>query len=73
MWAVHEDRIPGHMTVAAFLRLETDFEAAIDAVRNSELERLVAVRGVPGVEVPINLDHAFATAFDRFDHLVWES
>lgn len=73
MWVVHEDHIPGHMTVADFLRFETDFEAAIDAVRNPELERLVAVRDVPGVEVPANLDHAFAAAFDRFDHLVWES
>lgn len=73
MWVVHENNIPGHMTVAAFLRCETNFEAAIDAVRNPELERLVAVRDVPGVEVPANLDHAFAAAFDRFDHLVWES
>lgn len=73
MWAVHEDCIPSHMTVAAYLRHETDFEEAIHAVRNPELERMVAIRGVPCVDVPANLDHAFASAFKRFDHLIWAS
>jgi len=73
MWAVHADSIPNHMTVAAYLRKATDFEKAIEAVSNPELERLVAIRDVPGVQVPSNLEHAFAEAFDRFESLIWES
>lgn len=73
MWTVHADSIPIHMTVSAYLRRETDFEAAIKAVSDPELERLLAIRDVPGVQVPPNLDHAFAAAFDRFDSLIWES
>ena len=73
MWAVHADSIPSHMTVATYLRRATDLEEAIKAVSNPELEHLVAIRDVPGVTVPSNLDHAFAAAFDRFDSLIWES
>ena len=43
MWAVHADSIPNHMTVAVYLRKATDFEKAIEAVSNPELERLVAL------------------------------
>jgi hypothetical protein len=73
MWSVHADSIPSHMTVAAYLRRETDFEAACAAVSNPVLERLVAVRDVPDVRVPPHLEHAFAAAFERFDLQVWES
>jgi hypothetical protein len=73
MWEIHADSIPNHMTVAAFLRHETDFEAAIAAVSNIALEQLVAIRAVPGVEVPSQLERAFAAAFDLFDLQVWES
>ena len=57
MWAVHADSIPSHMTVATYLRRTTDFEEAIKAVSNPELEYLVAIRDVPGVVVPSSLDH----------------
>lgn len=73
MWEVHADSIPSHMTVAAYLRQETDFENAISAVSDPTLEQLVAIRAVPGVDVPNQLEHAFAAAFDRFDSQVWES
>lgn len=73
MWEVHADSIPNHMTVAAYLRQETDFEAAVAAVSDSALDQLVAIRAVPGVEVPSRLEQAFAMAFDRFDSQVWET
>lgn len=73
MWAVHADSIPSHMTVAAYLRQETDFEAAMAAVSDPALEQLVSIREVPSVVVPSHLERAFAAAFDRFDSLVWES
>jgi len=73
MWEVHADSIPKHTTVASYLRQVTDFEAAISAFSDAALERHVAIRSVPGVEVPSQLEHTFALAFDRFDTQVWES
>lgn len=73
MWEVHADSIPSHMTVAAYLRQETDFELAIAEVIDPELENIVAIRDVPHVQVPSNLSHEFAVAFKEFKSLVWES
>lgn len=73
MWEVHADSIPSHMTVSAYLRQETDFENAILAISDPTLEQLVAIRAVPGVDVPNQLEHAFAAAFDRFGQQVWDS
>ena len=44
MWEVHADSIPSNMTVAAYLRQETDFELAIAEVIDPELENIVAIR-----------------------------
>ena len=73
MWEVHADSIPSNMTVAAYLRQETDFELAIAEVIDPELENIVAIRDVPHVLVPSNLSHEFAVAFKEFKSLVWES
>ena len=73
MWAVHEDSIPEHMTVAAYLRAHTDFEDAIQSAADQELERELVIRDVAGVQVPSDLASSFAAAFDRFGPLVWAS
>ncbi len=73
MWVVHEDSIPEHITVSAYLRAYTDFEDAIRAIADPELEREVVIRDVAGVQVPGDLAHSFAGAFDRFGPLVWEA
>lgn len=73
MWSVHADSIPSHMTVAAYLRQETDFELAIAEVIDPELENIVAIRDVPHVQVPSTLSHDFAEAFKKFKASVWQS
>lgn len=73
MWEVLADSIPPHMTVAAYLRQETDFELAIAEVIDPELENIVAIRDVPHVQVPSNLPQEFASAFKEFKSLAWES
>lgn len=73
MWAVHEDRIPQDMTVAAYLRRHTDFTEAIQAMADPRLEQTVTIRDVPGVHVPGDLEQSFAAAFDRFDSRIWAS
>jgi len=73
MWAVHEDRIPQDMTVAAYLRRHTDFTEAIQAMADPRLEQTVTIRDVPGVHVPGDLEPSFAAAFARFDSRIWAS
>ncbi len=73
MWPVHEDSIPAYMTVAAYLRRHTDFEEAIVAVADPELERTVAIQDVPGVHVPEDLGRSFAAAFECYGSLIWLS